>query len=61
MPSGHAVITIAGNLPASAVIHTVGPVWHGGDRMEAQTLADAYKTVCSWPRQTTIAPLRFRR
>ncbi len=23
--------------------------------------ADAYKTVCSWPRQTTIAPLRFRR
>ena len=42
-PPGHAVITIAGNLPASAVIHTVGPVWHGGDRMEAQTLADAYK------------------
>jgi O-acetyl-ADP-ribose deacetylase (regulator of RNase III) len=37
------VITIAGDLPASAVIHTVGPVWHGGDRMEAQTLADAYK------------------
>ena len=42
-PPGHAVITIAGNLPASAVIHTVGPVWHGGDRMEAQTLADAYE------------------
>lgn len=42
-PPGHAVITIAGDLPASAVIHTVGPVWHGGDRMEAQTTADAYK------------------
>ncbi|EIY5384398.1 TPA: RNase III inhibitor [Klebsiella variicola subsp. variicola] len=42
-PPGHAVITIAGDLPASSVIHTVGPVWHGGDRMEAQTLADAYK------------------
>ncbi|MCC7949871.1 O-acetyl-ADP-ribose deacetylase [Klebsiella quasipneumoniae] len=42
-PPGHAVITMAGDLPASAVIHTVGPVWHGGDRMEAQTLADAYK------------------
>lgn len=42
-PPGHAVITIAGDLPASAVIHTVGPVWHGGDRMEAQTLTDAYK------------------
>ncbi len=37
MSSRHAVITIAGDLPASAVIHTVGPVWHGGDRMEAQT------------------------
>ncbi len=60
-PPGHAVITIAGNLPASAVIHTVGPVWHGGDRMEAQTLPMLTKTVCSWPRQTTIAPLRFRR
>lgn len=43
MSPGHAVITMAGDLPASAVIHTVGPVWHGGDRMEAQTLADAYK------------------
>lgn len=42
-PPGHAVITIAGDLPASAVIHTVGPVWHGGGRMEAQTLADTYK------------------
>lgn len=60
-PPGHAVITMAGDLPASAVIHTVGPVWHGGDRMEAQTTADAYKTACSWRRQTTIAPLRFRR
>ncbi|MFT0668868.1 macro domain-containing protein, partial [Enterobacter hormaechei subsp. xiangfangensis] len=31
-PPGHAVITLAGDLPAKAVIHTVGPVWHGGDR-----------------------------
>ena len=34
MSPWHAVITMAGDLPASAVIHTVGPVWHGGDRME---------------------------
>lgn len=27
-PPGHAVITLAGNLPARAVIHAVGPVWH---------------------------------
>ena len=42
-PRGHAVITTAGQLPASAVIHAVGPVWHGGDRQEAELLADAYK------------------
>ncbi|WP_265670231.1 O-acetyl-ADP-ribose deacetylase [Klebsiella grimontii] len=42
-PPGHAVITAAGNLPASAVIHAVGPIWHGGDRQEAELLADAYK------------------
>ena len=41
-PPGHAVITIAGNLPAKAVIHTVGPVWHGGDHHEARILEDAY-------------------
>ncbi|HFZ8995336.1 TPA: O-acetyl-ADP-ribose deacetylase [Citrobacter freundii] len=41
-PPGHAVITPAGNLPAKAVIHTVGPVWQGGDHNEAQLLEDAY-------------------
>lgn len=40
---GHAVITIAGDLPAKAVIHTVGPVWHGGEKDEARTLEDAYR------------------
>ncbi len=39
---GHAVITIAGDLPAKAVIHAVGPVWQGGDHHEARTLKDAY-------------------
>ena len=42
-PPGHAVMTAAVNLPASAVIHAVGPVWHGGDRQEAELLADVYK------------------
>jgi O-acetyl-ADP-ribose deacetylase (regulator of RNase III) len=41
-PAGQAVITTGGNLPATYVIHTVGPVWHGGNRNEAQTLADCY-------------------
>ena len=42
-PPGHAVITLAGALPAKAVIHAVGPVWHGGDRHEARILEDAYR------------------
>ncbi|WP_042283812.1 O-acetyl-ADP-ribose deacetylase [Citrobacter sedlakii] len=41
-PTGHAVITAAGRLPAKAVIHTVGPVWRGGEHNEAQLLHDAY-------------------
>lgn len=40
---GQAVITLAGDLPAKAVIHTVGPVWHGGDRHEARILEEAYR------------------
>ncbi|MBN2544869.1 MAG: O-acetyl-ADP-ribose deacetylase [Spirochaetes bacterium] len=42
LPAGEAVITGGGNLPAKFVIHTVGPVWHGGDRGEPQILKNAY-------------------
>jgi O-acetyl-ADP-ribose deacetylase (regulator of RNase III) len=40
---GEAVITTAGNLPARFVIHTVGPVWEGGQHNEEILLAFAYK------------------
>jgi O-acetyl-ADP-ribose deacetylase (regulator of RNase III) len=43
-PTGSAVITIAGKLPAKYVIHAVGPVWYGGKQNEPKLLADAYKT-----------------
>lgn len=43
LPPGHAVKTGAGDLPAKYVIHTVGPVWHGGGEGEAITLASAYR------------------
>lgn len=43
-PTGSAVITIAGNLPAKFVIHTVGPVWSGGKNKEAELLASAYES-----------------
>jgi O-acetyl-ADP-ribose deacetylase (regulator of RNase III) len=41
-PTGGAVATTAGNLPARFVIHAVGPVWHGGNRGEPDLLASAY-------------------
>ena len=40
--TGEAVITTAGKLPARYVIHTVGPVWHGGINNEDQLLTNAY-------------------
>lgn len=42
-PTGDAVITSAGNLPARYVIHTVGPLWSGGQQGEASFLARAYR------------------
>jgi O-acetyl-ADP-ribose deacetylase (regulator of RNase III) len=41
-PTGQAVITTAGRLPAGHVIHAVGPVWRGGTKGEPQLLRNAY-------------------
>jgi O-acetyl-ADP-ribose deacetylase (regulator of RNase III) len=42
-PPGEAVITGAGELPCKRIVHTVGPVWHGGGRGEAELLASCYR------------------
>jgi O-acetyl-ADP-ribose deacetylase (regulator of RNase III) len=42
-PTGEARITPGFRLPARWVIHTVGPVWDGGDRREAELLASCYR------------------
>jgi O-acetyl-ADP-ribose deacetylase len=42
-PTGSAVVSGAGNLPAKYVIHAVGPVWGGGTRGEEALLRGAYR------------------
>jgi O-acetyl-ADP-ribose deacetylase (regulator of RNase III) len=42
-PTGAAVISGAGSLPADYVIHAVGPVWKGGDQGEPELLASAHR------------------
>jgi O-acetyl-ADP-ribose deacetylase (regulator of RNase III) len=43
LPTGEAAVTGAGNLSAYYVIHTVGPVWRGGNVGEATRLASCYR------------------
>lgn len=43
-PTGTAVVTTAGRLPARAVIHTAGPRWRGGGRGERELLASCYRS-----------------
>ncbi len=43
LPTGEAVETTAGKLPARWVIHTVGPVWYGGTNGESEQLASCYR------------------
>src|SRR4030067_1970600 len=42
LPTGNAVITSACNLKAKNVIHSVGPIWQGGNHGEPELLAEAY-------------------
>jgi O-acetyl-ADP-ribose deacetylase len=44
VPAGSAAMTRGFQLPARFVIHAVGPVWHGGDSGEDESLASAYET-----------------
>lgn len=43
-PTGQAKTTRGYTLPARWVIHTVGPIWRGGERREAELLANAYES-----------------
>lgn len=43
LPTGKAVATSGGKLKAKKVIHTVGPIWGGGNNREPELLAEAYR------------------
>jgi O-acetyl-ADP-ribose deacetylase (regulator of RNase III) len=57
--TGSAVITTAGNLPASYVIHTVGPKWNGGNSNEMCLLANAYKNTLKLAEETGAITIAF--
>ena len=58
-PTGEAVITTAGRLPARKVIHTVGPVWQGGSGNEEILLANAYRNSLRLAAENHLATVAF--
>ncbi len=58
-PPGEARITPGFDLPARHVIHTVGPVWHGGGEGEPEVLARAYRASLALAAQHGLASIAF--
>lgn len=58
-PTGEARITKGFQLPASFVIHTVGPVWHGGKRGEEDLLSKCYAACFELASQYPIRSIAF--
>jgi len=58
-PTGQARITGGYRLPARHVIHTVGPVWHGGNQGESELLAACYQSCLGLAREYGLNSLAF--
>ncbi len=58
-PTGQARITPGFRLPARFVIHTVGPVWRGGDAGEPELLAGCYRSSLGLATKNRIASIAF--
>jgi len=58
-PTGEAVITNAGKLPAKKVIHTVGPVWHGGNNNEVMLLSNCYLNCLRLAKANALKTIAF--
>jgi len=59
LPTGKAVITTGGNLKAKYVLHTVGPIWHGGSRDEAKLLESAYHECLKMATENNLSSVSF--
>ena len=58
-PTGEARITGGHDLPARYIIHTVGPVWHGGGHGEAALLASCYRQSLQLASEHAVASIAF--
>ncbi|MGC9970722.1 MAG: O-acetyl-ADP-ribose deacetylase [Bryobacteraceae bacterium] len=58
-PTGSAVATTAGNLPARFVFHAVGPVYHGGRHKEAELLASCHRTCLEMAEERDLRVVSF--
>lgn len=58
-PTGEARLTGGYALPARRVIHTVGPVWHGGGHGEDELLASCYRTSLALAEEYTLRSVAF--
>jgi len=59
LPTGEAVMTTGGNLKARHVIHTVGPIWRGGDKGEPELLASAYQESLKLAMENQLSSISF--
>ena len=57
--TGEAIITLGFNLPARYVIHTVGPVWGGGERGEDRLLANCYRNSLALALKHDLASIAY--
>jgi len=58
-PTGEARITRGYKLPARHIIHTVGPIWHGGDRGEDGLLESCYRNSLALAREASVKTIAF--
>jgi O-acetyl-ADP-ribose deacetylase (regulator of RNase III) len=59
LPTGKAAATSGGKLKAKKVIHTVGPIWSGGNNREPELLAEAYRNSLALALKSGVKTISF--